>query len=456
MAKTRDMTQGSPTKLILGFFFPILFGSIFQQVYNMVDAIVVGRYLGVDALAGVGSTGPLNFLVLGFCTGVCTGFAIPVAQKFGEGDYAGLKRFVVNAILTSCVLAAVITLVVSLLCRNILQWMNTPAEIMEYAYNYMIVIFLGIPVVFMYNILFGIIRSLGDSRTPVYYLVLSSLLNVGLDLLFILVFHTGVEGAALATVISQLVAALLCVRYIRHSHVLIFEKKDWYPEKSYIVKLLNMGLPTGMQYSITAVGSIILQTGVNGLGPAAVASVSTGNKLLQLMGCPFEALGSTMGTFAGQNVGARKLKRINKGLVRSSILGISYSLLALLLVTLFANPMLRLFIGDGDAAILADARRFVITNVSFYTSLVFVQVVRFSIQGMGFSKQAVFAGVFELVARTVAGLLLIPAFGIGAAGYASPLAWIAADVFLFPAYFVLMRRMRKQMAADGLPFDQEG
>lgn len=455
MAKTRDMTQGSPTKLILGFFFPILFGSIFQQVYNMVDTIVVGRYLGVEALAGVGSTGPLNFLVLGFCTGVCTGFAIPVAQKFGEGDYAGLKRFVVNAILTSCVLAAVITLVVSLLCRNILQWMNTPEEIMKYAYNYMIVIFLGIPVVFMYNILFGIIRSLGDSRTPVYYLVLSSLLNVGLDLLFILVFHTGVEGAALATVISQLAAALMCVRYIRHSHVLIFEKKDWHPEKSYIVKLLNMGLPTGMQYSITAVGSIILQTGVNGLGPAAVASISTGNKLLQLMGCPFEALGSTMGTFAGQNVGARKLKRINKGLLRSSILGITYSLLALLLVTLFADPMLQLFIGDGDASILADARRFVITNVCFYTALVFVQVVRFSIQGMGFSKQAVFAGVFELVARTVTGIVLIPAFGIVAAGYASPLAWIAADLFLFPAYFVLMRRLRKQMAADGLPFDQE-
>lgn len=455
MAKTRDMTQGSPTKLILGFFFPILFGGIFQQVYNMVDTIVVGRFLGVDALAGVGSTGPLNFLVLGFCMGVCTGFAIPVAQKFGEGDYAGLKRFVVNAILLSGILAVVITLVVSLLCRNILQWMNTPSEIMHYAYNYMIVIFLGIPVVFMYNILFGIIRSLGDSRTPVYYLVISSLLNVGLDLLFILVFRTGVEGAALATVISQLVASLLCVRYIRHSHVLIFEKKDWYLEKNYISKLLNMGLPTGMQYSITAVGSIILQTGVNGLGPAVVASVSTGNKLLQLMGCPFEALGSTMGTFAGQNVGARKLKRINKGLVRSSVLGITYSLLALLLVTLFANPMLQLFIGDGDASILADARQFVVTNVSFYASLVFVQVVRFSIQGMGFSKQAVFAGVFELVARTVAGMVLIPIFGFAAVGYASPLAWIAADLFLFPAYFWVMRKLKKQMSADGLPFDQE-
>jgi len=455
MAKTRDMTHGSPTKLILGFFFPILFGSIFQQVYNMVDTIVVGRFLGVDALAGVGSTGPLNFLVLGFCMGVCTGFAIPVAQKFGEGDYAGMKRFVVNAILLAGIFAVVITLVVSLLCRNILQWMNTPDEIMKYAYNYMIVIFLGIPVVFMYNILFGIIRSLGDSRTPVYYLVISSFLNIGLDLLFILVFHTGVEGAALATVISQLAAALMCVWYIRRSNVLIFEKKDWYLEKEYVGRLMNMGLPTGMQYSITAVGSIILQTGVNGLGPATVAAVSTGNKLLQLMGCPFEALGSTMGTFAGQNVGARKLKRIHKGLVRSSLLGICYSLLALLLVILFANPMLKLFIGENDTSILKDARQFVITNVCFYTSLVFVQTVRFSIQGVGFSKHAIFAGVFELVARTVAGIVLIPAFGFAAVGYASPLAWIAADLFLFPAYFWVMGRLKKRMIADGLPFDQE-
>ena len=194
MNKTRDLTQGSPTKLILGFFFPLLFGIAFQQVYNMVDTIVVGRCLGVQALAGVGATGSLNFLVLGFCMGVCAGFSIPVAQKFGERDYAGLKRYVVNALLLSGILALIITLVVSVLCRPLLHWMNTPEDIIKDAFSYLFVIFLGIPVVFLYNILFGIIRSLGDSRTPVLYLVISSLLNVALDFLFILVFHTGVEG----------------------------------------------------------------------------------------------------------------------------------------------------------------------------------------------------------------------------------------------------------------------
>lgn len=448
MAKTRDMTQGSPTKLILGFFFPLLFGIAFQQLYNMVDTIVVGRCIGVDALAGVGSTGSLNFLVLGFCMGVCTGFSIPVAQKFGERDYAGMKRYVVNGLLLSGILAVIITLVVSLLCKSMLMWMNTPEDIFHDAFSYLFVIFLGIPVVFLYNILFGIIRSLGDSRTPVFYLILSSILNVGLDLLFILVFHTGVEGAAYATVISQFFASMLCVRYIRHSQLLIFEKQDWYLEMPYVRRLLNMGLPTGLQYSITALGSIVLQVGVNSLGSHAVAAISTGNKLLQLMGCPFEALGSTMGTFAGQNVGARKLKRIRQGVFRGSVMGISYSLLALGLVTLFANPMLKLFIGDADTSILADARQFVFINVCFYICLVFVQVVRFTVQGMGFSKQAVFAGVFEMIARSIVGVILVPAFGFTAVCFASPAAWIAADLFLFSAFAYAMHRLKKQFAAE--------
>jgi len=448
MNKTRDLTQGSPTKLILGFFFPLLFGIAFQQVYNMVDTMVVGRCLGVQALAGVGATGSLNFLVLGFCMGVCAGFSIPVAQKFGERDYAGLKRYVVNALLLSGILALIITLVVSVLCRPLLHWMNTPEDIIEDAFSYLFVIFLGIPVVFLYNILFGIIRSLGDSRTPVLYLVISSLLNVALDFLFILVFHTGVEGAALATVISQLFAALLCVRYIRYCQLLVFEKSDWHMERHYIRRLLNMGLPMGLQYSVTAVGSIILQVGVNSLGSHAVAAVSTGQKLLQLIGCPLEALGTTMGTYTGQNKGARKLNRIRQGVFRGCVMGILYSALALVIVTLFANPMLKMFIGDADPSVLVDGRKFVVTTVSFYTFLVFVQVIRFSIQGMGFSKQAVFAGVFEMIARSVVGMALVPAFGFVAACYASPLAWVLADLFLFPAYAWAMKKLRKEIPVD--------
>ena len=227
MAKTRDMTVGSPIKLIFGFFLPLLFGLLFQQLYNAVDTVVVGRFLGVNALAGVGATGALNFLILGFCTGTCAGFAIPVAQKFGEHDFAGLKRYAVNAIMISVMFSLVVGTIVSCLCRTFLEWMGTPADIIDDAFAYLFVIFLGIPVVMLYNVLFGIIRSMGDSRTPVLYLIVASLINVALDLLLIVVFHTGVEGAAIATVISQAISALLCVRYIRHSQVLIITKEDW-------------------------------------------------------------------------------------------------------------------------------------------------------------------------------------------------------------------------------------
>ena len=225
MAKTRDMTVGSPTKLIFGFFMPLLFGLLFQQMYNAVDTVVVGRFLGVNALAGVGATGALNFLILGFCTGTCTGFAIPVAQKFGEHDFAGLKRYAVNAIMISVAFSLVVGLLVSCLCRTFLVWMNTPADIIDDAFAYLFVIFLGIPVVMLYNVLFGIIRSMGDSRTPVLYLVVASLINVALDLLLIVVFHTGVEGAAIATLLSRVAEFAVCLFCALRSRVIPLDLK---------------------------------------------------------------------------------------------------------------------------------------------------------------------------------------------------------------------------------------
>lgn len=445
MAQTRDMTTGSPTKLIFGFFFPLLFGLLFQQLYNMVDTIVVGKFLGVSALAGVGSTGSINFLVLGFCIGVCNGFVIPVAQKFGEHDYRGLKRYVINAIMLSGVFALVITLAICLLCRPILVWMNTPADIMEYAYQYIFVIFLGVPVIFFYNVLFGIIRSLGDSRTPVIYLVICSVLNVVLDLLFILAFHMGVAGAAWATVVSQAVSTALCVRYLLHCDMLIITKKDWYFEKDCVTRLVGMGIPTGLQYSITALGSIVLQVSVNSLGSVAVASVAAANKVNQLFCCPFDAMGSTMATYGGQNVGARRLDRVGQGLKSCAVIGVVYALLAFIILYFFNGLFLRLFINDTEVEVIANARIFLVYNAAFFIPLAFVNIVRFLIQGLGFSRQAVFAGVCEMVARAVVGVLLVPAFGYMAVCVANPAAWIAADIFLFPAYFMAMKRLRKSL-----------
>lgn len=441
MDRSRDMTSGSPTRLIFGFFFPLLFGLLFQQVYNMVDTIVVGRFLGVKALAGVGSTGSLSFLVLGFCIGVCNGFAIPVAQKFGEHDYEGLRKFVANAVMLAIAVSLVMTTLICLLCRNLLVWMNTPEDIMEHAYGYIFVIFLGIPVVFLYNALFSIIRSLGDSRTPVLYLVFCSLLNVALDLTFILLFKMGVEGAAWATVISQGISSLLCINYIRHSPVLVLTRRDWRFDAGCVKRLLGMGIPTGLQFSITAIGSIVLQTSVNTLGSVYVASAAAGLKINQFFGCPFDALGSTMVTYGGQNVGAGKLERIGRGLRSCLIIGMVYSAIAFCALFFFGRLMSLLFVDAAETEVIENAALFMKVNGIFYFLLAIVNIVRCLIQGLGFTKQAVFSGVFEMIARSCVGVLLVPAFGYMAVCVANPAAWLAADAFLIPTYCWAMRRL---------------
>ena len=440
------MTVGSPVRLIFGFFFPLLFGLLFQQLYNMVDSVVVGRYLGVSALAGVGSTGSVSFLVLGFCIGVCNGFVIPVAQKYGEHDYKGLKQFVVNAIMLSIVFAVVMTVIVCLLCQQILVWMNTPTDVLGYAYDYIFVIFLGIPVVFLYNVLFGVIRSLGDSRTPVMYLVFCSVLNVVLDLLFILVFHMGVAGAGWATILSQAISALLCVRYIWHCDMLIFNKSDWRFDRDCVKKLIGMGLPTGLQYSITAIGSIVLQVAVNSLGSVAVASVAAASKVNQLVCCPFDAMGSTMATYGGQNVGARNLDRIRQGFRSCSMLNYAYAIIAWVVLFFGGRLLSQMFVNASEKEVLDNSALFLKWAASFYIPLGFVNILRFLIQGLGFTRQAVYAGVCEMIARTAVAFALVPVLGYTAVCFAHPAAWVAADLYLFPMYFIAMKRLTKRFA----------
>ena len=441
--EVKDLTVGSPMKLILSFAIPMLFGFLFQQFYNMVDTIIVGKCLGVSALAAVGSTGSINFMIIGFCTGACIGFAIPVAQKFGAGDYDGMRKFVANAGWLSAVFAAVMTTIVGFLCMRILQWMNTPEDIIHGAYDYIFVIFLGIPVTYLYNMLAGIIRSLGDSKTPVYFLLLSSLMNIALDFFTILVLGMGVRGPALATVISQGISAVLCLIYmIRHYPILHMKQGEWQPDGRMLCALCGMGIPMGLQYSITAIGSVVLQTAVNSLGSMAVAAVSTGSKVSMFFCCPFDALGGTMATYAGQNVGAKKLNRVKDGLKAASLIGIIYSLIAFV-VLLFGGRYIALLFMDADQTeIIGRVATFLIGNSMFYIPLTFVNVVRFTIQGMGFSTFAILAGVCEMAARSLVGFCLVPVFGFLPACFASPLAWIFADAFLIPEFFHCMKKLK--------------
>ncbi len=443
------MTTGSPMKLILGFAVPLLFGFLFQQFYSVVDTVIVGQFLGVKALAGVGSTGSLNFMIIGFCMGVCNGFAIPVAHKFGAKDFSGMRQFIANSVWLSAGFAVVMTVVVVLLCRDILTWMNTPEDIFEFAYIYILIIFWGIPASYLYNLLSGIIRSMGDSKTPLMFLLLSSILNIGLDLLCILTFRMGIAGAAVATVVSQLISGVLCLFYMRKKFdILKIEKEEWKVNFSHMKTLCGMGVPMGLQYSITAIGSVILQTSVNSLGSVAVAAVTAAGKVSLFFSCPFDAMGSTMATYGGQNVGAKKLDRLGKGLFSCSVLGIVYALAAFVALFFWGDIFIGMFVKEGSAEIMTQARQMLIVISAFYIPLAFVNIIRFMIQGMGFSAFAVLAGVCEMAARALAGLFLVPAFGFTGACYASPLAWLLADAFLIPAYIHVRRKLGRMMGEE--------
>ena len=448
-SKTKDMTNGSPTSLILGFVAPLLLGLLFQQFYSMMDTIIVGKYLGVKQLAGVGSTGAVNFLVLGFCMGTCSGFAIPVAQSFGAGDYRMLRKFVANAAYLVAAFALVITLTVCLLCRNIIAWMNTPADIGGYAYQYIFVIFLGIPASMMYNFLAGVIRSLGDSKTPVMFLVIAACLNIALDLFSILVLRMGVSGAAWATVLAQLISGILCLLYMRRNYeVLRFSGDETTPDRFCLSKLCGMGLPMGLQYSITAIGSVTLQTAVNSLGSTAVAAVTAAMRVNGFCTCPFDALGTTMATYTGQNIGARKLSRVREGVRAGCFIGGSYAALALTVIMAFGRPLVLIFLDSSEEAVLSNAVMIMTANASFFIALSLIFVFRYVIQGMGFSRLAMVAGVFELFARGFVALVLVPALGFLGVCFANPVAWIMADVFLIPAYVHVYRKTQRRLDSE--------
>ena len=323
--------------------------------------------------------------------------------------------------------------------------MDTPENIFEYAYSYIFIIFLGIPATYLYNLLSGIIRSLGDSRTPVIFLVISAMLNIIFDLLAILVLHMGVAGAAWATAIAQAVAGIGCAWYmVKKFEILHIQKDEWALNAHMMGSLCAMGVPMGLQYSITAIGSVILQTATNTLGSSAVAAVTAAGKVCNFLACPYDAMGSTMATYGGQNVGAGKLERLDKGLGSCVILGAAYAVIAVLIAVFGGGLLARLFVDGGEQEIINQVRQFLIWNTAFYFPLALVNIVRFLIQGMGFASFAILAGVFEMIARSLAALVLVPAIGFTGVCLGSPIAWIFADAFLIPAYFHVKKVLKKR------------
>lgn len=448
---TRDMTQGSPLKLILTFSLPLLGGFLFQQLYSFMDTMVVGGVLGTEALAAVGDTGSLNFLINGFCMGICSGFSIPIAQAFGAKDETEMRRYVMHSVYLCAIISVIMGLLTGFFSPQLLRMLQTPEDIIDMSVAYIQPVFFAIPVTVLYNMCGGVMRSLGDSKTPVVAITIAALLNIVLDYLFILAFHMGVEGAAWATVISQLVSGVWClVKLRRNFPVLRMHPEDKRIRAPFVRRLLTMGIPFGLQYSITAIGSLTVTYAVNGIGTIAVAAVTAGGKLSMFFCCVFDALASTMATFAGQNVGARKVERVNEGLKAASIIGCVYCVLAFVAIYFFGKPLVGLFISsdsENRIEVINMAQQFLLVNSALYIPLLFVNIVRFSIQGLGYTMVAMIAGLMELIGRAVVAVLFVPAFGFAAACCANPAAWLLADAFLFPCYFSCIAKLKKRIGA---------
>ena len=446
---TKDMTVGSPMKNIIRFCLPLMLGNLFQQLYNMADTIIVGRCVGKTALSAVGSVGAINFLVIGSVVGLCAGFAIPIAQRFGAQDIQGLKKYVANIIYTSVVLGIVLTVGAVLLTKPLLNVLNTPEEIYEDAYNYIVIIFAGIGATMFYNLLASIVRSLGDSKSPLYFLLFSSVLNVGLDLLLIEVFNMGVRGASVATVVSQIASGILCFIYVKRSFpILHLTKETAKPDVKYILNLLKNGLPMALQFSITAIGSVMLQSCVNNLGPDTIAGMTIGAKTQLMIVLPAETIGLTMATYCGQNLGAKKLGRIKKGISSGFILAAIYSVIGICVARFLGPYISLLFIEGSETAVIGLAQQYINAGSYFYLILSVLFLLRNAIQGLGYSMTAMTTGVFELFARGLGGYLFVRRFGYDAVCLVNPGAWIIADVFLFPAFFVVMGRVSKKLKND--------
>ena len=439
---SNSMTQGNPLKVMLQFAFPLLIGNLLQQTYNIIDAAIVGQSLEAQALASVGASTSVQFLVLGFCMGSCTGFGIPVAKYFGAGDLKHMKNIIFNGAVLTAVIAVIITVLCTLLCPWILQVLSVQSDIYANAYSYLMIIFLGLPFTLLYNYLSSILRAVGDSRTPFLFLAFSAVLNIFLDLFFILVAGWGCAGAAFATIAAQAISGILClIVIIRRMEVLWLSKENRVVRGDSITELLQMGLPTGLQFSITAIGSMVMQSANNGLGGDYVSAFTAGAKLKQFTMCPFDAIATSVSVFCSQNYGAGKIDRIHKGLRQGIAVGVGYGLFAGLILIFAGRPLSMIFVSKDASGVLDASAKYLRCMGYFYWSLGILNVTRMVTQGLGHSGRAFFSGVTEMIARTIVSLGFVEAFGYTAICFADQTAWIAACCYIAPTCLYCLKKI---------------
>ena len=433
---TNYMTTGNPVKLILLFSIPLLIGNIFQQFYSMVDTIIVGRFVGVEALAAVGATSSMGFLVNGFVMGLTSGFAVLISQKYGAKDEAGVKKAVASSITLSIIATIIVTFISVISAKPLLALMNTPSNIMKDASTYIIILYAGNVAIIFYNMMAAILRALGDSKTPLYFLIVSSVLNIILDLVLIINFKMGVAGAAYATVISQGVSAILCVIYTyKRYKILRLKKDDFKVKKKYYRKHLKVGIPMALQFSITSIGIMTVQSAINIFGSTVIASYAASSKVLQLVMQPATTLGVTMATYCGQNIGAKRYDRIKEGVKKCVQISIITSVISAIILIFLGKYFVMMFVSNPDAEILSYAQQVLNISAIFFIPLGLIFVYRNALQGIGDSFIPMMAGVYELVARAIVAFTLPKVLEFMGICLADPVAWFAAVIPLAYTYY---------------------
>ncbi len=451
-----DMTKGNPLKLIVRFMVPLIIGNIFQQLYNMADTIIVGRYVGVGALAAVGSTGTIMFLIIGFMQGMTTGFTILTSQRFGSGDIAGLKKSVGNAAVLSAIVTVIGTLISVGCMDGLLKLMNTPADIFQDAKDYITIICIGLVCNILYNLLASILRAVGNSKVPLYFLVVAAVLNVFLDLFLIIQFDMGVAGAAWATVISQGVSGILCLIYImKKVDLLHITKEDWKLDYYCVRNQLSIGIPMALQFSITAIGTILVQSALNMLGSVAVAAYTAAGKVEQFVTQPFLAMGMTMATYCAQNTGVNDIRRIRKGVMIANIMSAIYGVV-IAFVVVYAMPYLvRLFITGDAQQILDYAKTYIKISSAFFIPLGMIFIFRNVLQGCGYSFVPIMGGVIELLSRAVLAFIAARLMSFTGVCFANVAAWITAGGYLWIAYLYTMKKWEANGSIFKMQYKQE-
>ena len=441
-----DMTVGKPMKMLLNFTIPVFIGNVFQQLYSMADAVIVGKFVGTKGLAAVGATGTITFLIIGFLMGLTTGFTVLTSQKFGAGRMDEMRKTVGNAAILSAVIAVIMTAVSMLGMHRLLVFMHTPEDIFDGAYGYIMIICAGIFTQVLYNLVSSVLRALGNSKTPLYFLILAAGLNIVLDLVFIIFFHWGAPGAAWATVSSQGVSGLLCLVYIwKAVPELRMKREDWHFNKDIAAKQISVGIPMGLQYSITAIGTMMVQSSLNILGSYAVAAFTAGNKIECIFTQAFVAIGTTISTYNAQNIGAGKLDRVRQGFRATDVIGCAYAVIAGFILFFAGKYFSYLFISDNADVVIPMVDTYLRCVGMFLVPLYVVNCYRNGFQGMGYGLLPMLSGVAELVGRGVMAVIAANKKSYTMACMASPFAWVVATVLLIVLYFYVMKDMKKKL-----------